>query len=136
MKEGGHYDDVDESQLPYIQLKILGSGGCSIVDKVEDRNKRRVFARKTFALKRSQRSWMIKTFKNETQIFRSLGKHHHIVQLFATYTTDGCLAMIMSPVADGGDLDKFLDDFNEHRDNPLQFQVHMEMKSVLERAFG
>jgi serine/threonine protein kinase len=108
IEEGGDYDHIDESRLPYTQLRILGSGGCSVVDQVEDRNTGYTFARKVFVPKRRNQSWMKETFKNEVRIIRSLGDHHHIVRLFATYTTNGSLAMIMSPVADGGDLDKFL----------------------------
>lgn len=82
---------------------------------------------------------MQEMFHNELSIIRSLKEHHHIVRVFATYTVKetGALAMLLSPVADGGDLDKYLERYSAYRRNPSGRTTKIaDMEVVLRQAFG
>lgn len=47
------------------------------------------------------------------------------------------LGLILSPVADGGDLDKFLGELVACRERPVQYGVRIRsMVKILEQAFG
>jgi serine/threonine protein kinase len=98
--EGSDHFDVEEARLPYKQVRILSSGGCSVVDEVQDCNTGQHFARKVFLRRRRNRARVMEIFENELRITRSLGKHHHMISIYTTYTTTNRLAMILSPVAD------------------------------------
>jgi serine/threonine protein kinase len=137
ISKGNTLHDVDEDQLPYVWRRNLGSDGCGIVEEVEDSNTGSVYARKLFQLKSWNKGSMKELFENEVEIIKSLGVHHHLIQVFATYTTKDKLGMILYPVAEGGDLHEFLTKFRELRSSPLECQTEIaDMTIVLERAFG
>ncbi|KAH7070329.1 kinase-like domain-containing protein, partial [Paraphoma chrysanthemicola] len=142
IRAGNHYDDVDETTLPYVHRRHLGKGGYGLVEAVEDRMTGRVYARKVFHPRKRERARMWEMFENEVQNTRALKAHHHMVRLHATYTTKDTLAMIMMPVADGGDLEKFLDEFNQYRnEHASQISGHEASQmlwkmGVLQMAFG
>jgi serine/threonine protein kinase len=87
ISKGNTLRDVEEDQLPYTWRSNLGSGACGIVEEVEDSNTGSVYARKLFRLKSRNKRSMKELFENEVEIIKSLGEHHHLIQLFATYTT-------------------------------------------------
>jgi len=141
IEEGSDHTDVEEVALPYVLLRNLGSGGCGIVEEVQDVNTGLTYARKVFLLRRRNREWMKEVFQNEVDIIKSLGDHPHLIHVFATYTTKDQLGLILSPVADQGDLDRFLGESKSMKDRydahegPLRFEID-QMASVLHRAFG
>ncbi|KAH7082031.1 kinase-like domain-containing protein, partial [Paraphoma chrysanthemicola] len=139
---GNHYDNAEETALPYVHRRYLGKGGYGLVEEVEDRMTGRVFARKVFHPRKRERARMREMFENEVDNTRAVEKHHHMVRLYATYTTKDTLAMIMMPVADGGDLEKFLDDVNQYRNvHASQISGHeasqmLWKRGILYMAFG
>jgi serine/threonine protein kinase len=135
--EGRNYVDVEETRLPYISRRLLGMGGYSFVDEVEDRNNGRVFARKVFVLKRRNRNRLRESFENEMSVIRTLQQHHHMIRVVATYTARQSLGIILSPVADGGDLDQWLDELVACRSSPHAHAARIAtIVQVLERAFS
>jgi serine/threonine protein kinase len=64
---------------------------------------------------------------------RLLASHHHIIQVFATYIAHRELALILSPVADGGDLHDFL---GNYQDAGIHAPGRGEKTLILYRAFG
>src|SRR5205823_1519628 len=46
--------------------------------------------------------------QNEIKIIRRLSSHPHIIRVFATYTCGRELGMILTPVAESGDLASYL----------------------------
>jgi serine/threonine protein kinase len=135
ISKGNTLRDVEEDQLPYTWRSNLGSGACGIVEEVEDSNTGSVYARKLFRLKSRNKRSMKELFENEVEIIKSLGEHHHLIQLFATYTTKDKLGLI--PVADGGDLHEFLASFQELKSSDTsQSSTMKNMTIILKRAFG
>lgn len=128
--------DVEEARLPYKHLRTLGIGGCSTVEEVEDVNTGDIYARKVFIPKRRNRARIKEIFENELKIIRSL-EHHHMVKIFATYTTKVRLAILLTPVADEDDLDSYLEKLIHYQQQP---ELHAEridiMTDVLKQSFG
>ncbi|KAH7378755.1 kinase-like domain-containing protein [Pyrenochaeta sp. MPI-SDFR-AT-0127] len=136
-EEGDDHIIDDDRCLPYRLVGNLGSGHCGIVEKVEDVNTGRVFARKKLWIRgQKAKAETERIFRNETAIIRGLERHHHIIRVFATYVSRHEVGLILQPVADGGDLEHFLDSVLELRStntsNPgLAFSI-----AVLHKAFG
>ena len=134
--EGTDHTNVDETRLPYALLRILGSGGCSVVEEVQDLSTGHNYARKLFIMKRRNKERLREIFENELKIIRSL-EHHHMVRIFATYTTKDRLALILTPVADDGDLDSYLEEFTVLQKNPEAHETRIaSMTQVLKQSFG
>lgn len=134
IREGDHHDISDKERLPYRLVENLGYGASAIVEKVEDVNTKSVYARKIFrnASSRNPEDSKLK-FNNEIQIMRRLAPHHHIIRVFATYVFQRELALILDPVADGGDLASFLQDFRDSKDAGVEDPKKTE---TLMSAFG
>ncbi|EAT80829.2 hypothetical protein SNOG_11785 [Parastagonospora nodorum SN15] len=129
VEEGCDLVDIDEAHLPYILQRNLGVGGCCIVEEVKDLTTSRIFAHKLFLFSRKNRVRLTEAFMNEVKVIRALRQHRHMIRLFATYTSKDRLGLILSPVADGGDLDKFLGE--------LVYEVQIKsMVRILEQSFG
>jgi serine/threonine protein kinase len=136
-EEGKHYDDIDDAHLPYTLIRILGSGSYGVVSEVNDSNTNRIYAHKVCVPPRRDRNQMREMFKNEIASMKSLTQHRHIIHLVASYTTTSSFGMIMTPVADGGDLYSFLGDFIDYCNNPNGKNSRIEdMTATLKRAFG
>ncbi|KAF2793965.1 kinase-like protein [Melanomma pulvis-pyrius CBS 109.77] len=135
INEGDHLElqEKDKDFLPYILVKNLGLGGSAVVEMVRDLNTGSVYARKIFRnvyarnLDKAKRN-----FHNELSVMRRLAAHHHIIQVFATYSAHRELALILKPVADGGDLAAFLQTFQDGVSHPL----YAERSRILHKAFG
>lgn len=109
LDEGQDYVFEDEEQLPYTHLKKPGSGHSGLVEKVQDCNTNRIFARKTTQISFSwAKEVRIKVFRNEVALIRRLCVHHHFIRVFATYMTPDEIILILHPVAGNGDLAKYL----------------------------
>ncbi|KAF1995992.1 kinase-like protein [Amniculicola lignicola CBS 123094] len=120
----------DTSKLPYKLLKNLGHGHSANVEMVEDRWTRSVYARKLFRICRS-RDERRRIYENEIKIIRKLAPHHHVIRVFATYVTNREIGIILSPVAEGGDLETFLQDYKD-----LDIPRPLEQTKILQQAFG
>jgi serine/threonine protein kinase len=128
IEEGGHYFLEPKDELPFDLIRNLGQGGCANVEEVRDRNTGAVYARKVFKIAgtHAERKHM---FDNEVKVIQRLAHHHHIIRVFATYVARREVGLILTPVADRGSLDMFLQDAKDGLLTPLDFQT-------LYRSFG
>ncbi|KAH7081322.1 kinase-like domain-containing protein [Paraphoma chrysanthemicola] len=140
IEQGKDYVNVDEADLPYDHVEVLGQGGTGFVEKVKDRMTGKTYARKTIPIVKYRKKEDRETvFKTELKTIRGLEGHHHIIKIFATYVTSRKFGLILLPVASHGDLSNYLDNFWKivdesalsHRDPRLN-----TMRLVLSRAFG
>ncbi|KAF2473709.1 kinase-like protein, partial [Lindgomyces ingoldianus] len=132
IREGDDYSCEADAQLPYKLVRNLGHSHSANVEMVEDVNTGTVFARKVFPIygSCSERKHI---FDNEIKIIQRLAPHHHVIRVFATYVAKREVGLILYPVADGGDLGTFLQDFKEAKAAQL---VQPEKTKVLESSFG
>jgi serine/threonine protein kinase len=109
IEEGQHFSLEPGDELPYKLLRNLGQGGFANVEEVEDRHTGMVFAHKVlkFAGSSVERQ---RLFENEVRVIRRLSPHHHITRVFATYVGRRQIGILLTPVADRGSLDMFLQD--------------------------
>ncbi|KAF2657970.1 kinase-like protein [Lophiostoma macrostomum CBS 122681] len=132
--EGAHLELESKDVLPYELIRNLGHGASASVEMVKDVTTGSVFARKIFRNVYSRNLNTVKRqFQNELHVMRRLASHHHIVRVFATYVAQRELALILSPVADGGDLAAFLQEF---RDAGFSSPTFRKDCLVLQRAIG
>jgi serine/threonine protein kinase len=132
IREGEDHLIEDDAQLPYKLIKNLGHGHTATVEMVKDMNTGSLFARKVIPIyaSRGERKHI---FHNEIKIIRRLAPHRHIIRVFATYVAKRQVGLILHPVADGGDLATFLQDFEEAKAaQPEQ----PEIIKILESSFG
>jgi serine/threonine protein kinase len=137
MIAGGHLglggSESTPDALLYEHVKMLGHGGTASVEMVRDVNTGLSYARKIIRnvydrnMQEAQRM-----LRNEVEIMKRLENHHHIVKVHATYIAKRELAIVLSPVADGGDLATYL----QNRRDKLTDGVTLERDHVLERSFG
>ncbi|KAH7117660.1 kinase-like domain-containing protein, partial [Dendryphion nanum] len=95
---------------PYESIRLLGHGGCGLVDEVVIRGAatRECYARKQVTMgKPARRKEMVKQLQDEARIIRRLN-HPHVVTVISTYTRGAVFGILMSPVADT-DLKQFLE---------------------------
>ncbi|PVH98199.1 kinase-like protein, partial [Periconia macrospinosa] len=132
VREGADLQISDHNVLPYKVIRNLGMGGCASVEMVEDTTTGQLFAHKIF---RRYHGPNLKKFRlevrNEIKIMRRLSSHPHIIRLFATYACKRDFGMILTPVADGGDLATYLLNILDSGNPPTA-----ENRAVLMRAFG
>ncbi|KAF2872134.1 kinase-like domain-containing protein [Massariosphaeria phaeospora] len=139
VQEGDHLDVQNKDLLPYVLVKNLGHGASASVEMVRDTNTGSVYARKIFRnvyapnMEEAKRS-----FHNELAIMLRLATHHHIIQIHATYIAQRELAFILRPVADGGDLAAFLQDYRDGHSSDTDARIpERNIKSrTLVKAFG
>jgi serine/threonine protein kinase len=137
IEEGRDYEVADEAQLPYVHLRSLGHGQSGMVEEVRDQHTNKVYARKTMSIPYSKAKKVKSTevFQNKVKIIRGLGKHRHIVSIFATYVTKRHFGIVLQPVASGGDLERFLSDYCTDTNGPDDPDSD-SMAVVLEQGFG
>lgn len=127
--------------LPYQHVRMLGHGGSASVEMIKDRNTGSLYARKVFKnvytrhLKDAKRQLL-----NEVQIIQRLSSHLHIIKVHATYIIKRELAIILDPVADGGDLANFLQNYRDSGYS-LYFDIdrgseRRKQNKILQRAYG
>jgi hypothetical protein len=133
-------DDHNQNVVPYEHVRILGSGAYGVVEMVRDTNTSSVYARKSFRnipvrkIEDAKRE-----LRNEVRIMRRLAAHHHIARVHASYTKGRELAIIIDPVADGGDLETFLQSYRDQGFQPFVNKRQAEksyQNDVLMKAFG
>ncbi|KAF2202453.1 kinase-like protein [Delitschia confertaspora ATCC 74209] len=132
VKEGDDLEISSRNVLPFRHIRVLGQGGCASVEEVQDIHTGAVFAHKIFRrfYGRDIASYK-KQFHNEIAIIRRLSEHLHIIRVFATYTCGREAGMILTPVANGGDLATFLQEISDSG-QPLT----NEQSCTLNQAFG
>ncbi|KAH7074996.1 kinase-like domain-containing protein [Paraphoma chrysanthemicola] len=138
IEQGDYLENVDSENLPYEYQDNLGCGVTSVVDKVMDLNTGNEFARKQYRVTgtQSNRKYMTETFHNELRNIRSLEKHRHIIQIWAAYTTETRLCILLFPVAEE-DLENYLSRLRECQDDPDRHVAQISrMTTVLVEAFG
>ena len=127
-------DSEEKKRLPYALEGNLGHGGYASVEMVRDLNTGSVYARKIIKNVSTRNIDTVKaSFLNEVRVMRLLASHRHIIQVFATYIAQRELALILSPVADNGDLHDFL---NRYQDAAATDPVRAKETMILHRAFG
>jgi serine/threonine protein kinase len=136
-EEGDDHVIADESQLPFAHIKILGSGHSGVVEKVVDVTTGTEFARKKMAIRsKSTRAETERIFRNEISIIRGLERHHHIIRVFASYMAKREIGLILEPVADEGDLSRFLEHVEEVREANRFDPRLARLLPIIDRAFG
>jgi serine/threonine protein kinase len=127
-------DSEEKKLLPYVLEGNLGHGGSASVEMVRDLNTGSLYARKIIRNVHTRNLRTVKlSFLNEVRVMRLLASHRHIIQVFATYIAQRELALILSPVADGGDLHDFL---GRYQDAAATDPVRAEDTMILTKAFG
>ncbi|KAF2680407.1 kinase-like protein [Lentithecium fluviatile CBS 122367] len=119
----------------YEFIKMLGHGGSASVEMVQGNYTGSLYARKIYRniytrnVKAAE-----KRLLEEVQIMRRLAPHHHIIRVHATYVVKRELAIILEPVANGGDLATFL---TNYRDRELWRGNDRAIEDdILHQAFG
>ncbi|KAF1999593.1 kinase-like protein, partial [Amniculicola lignicola CBS 123094] len=124
---------LSEAEIPYKLLGNLGFGAHGFVEKVKDVTSGNCYARKTFRADKTSLFKAQEMLRLEVQIIRELASHPHVIRVHATYISGRTLAIILQPVADGGNLTQFLADYRDlgegHPDKLLNRQT-------LIRTFG
>jgi serine/threonine protein kinase len=91
---------------------------------------KQLFALKTFRRYHGQQFENVRrAFKNEVSIMERLSSHIHIIQVWGTYICDRELGILLSPVANGGDLGAYLA-------RVFESGMTSEHEIILNRAFG
>lgn len=106
-------DDQCSNALQYQHVRMLGHGGSASVEMVRDLDTGSVYARKITRVYSRNVQEAKRKFLNEVEIMRRLAAHHHVVQVHATYIERRELTIILDPVADGGDLAGFLQNYRD-----------------------
>jgi serine/threonine protein kinase len=128
----------DTDLLPYEHMQMLGHGGTASVEMVRDIHTGSVYARKVVKNVYSRNMREAKqALLNEVKILKRLVAHHHVVRVHATYIKGRELAMILDPVADGGDLASFLQNYRDqgfswHKD--LTNKENLAQNDILRKA--
>jgi hypothetical protein len=101
---------VDPTQLPLAMRETLGDDMCGNFEVVATTNGT-LYARKTLSFHhiRDRRARQ-RIFINRMRIIGGLDKHHHIVQIFAAYVSPTEIGVLLFPMADHGNLSRFLSD--------------------------
>lgn len=138
--QGDSHVVIDGSQLPFRTLGRLGDGSFGTVEKVANADGV-AYARKILSFHPTKdRIEKEKIFHREVDIIKSLSKHHHIVQVFATYITLTEFALLLFPVADGGNLNDFLSVYwdEQHRfwSTRTMTETWKAMRQEIQRSFG
>jgi serine/threonine protein kinase len=142
IQAGDHLDldRNDGSVLPYVYVRMLGHGGNASVEEVCDINTGSIYARKIIKnvydrnIEEAKRRIL-----NEVRIMQRLAPHRHIVRVHATYNKGRELAIILEPVADGGDLAEFLQNYRDQgfcwSGNAISSE-NTYQNQILRKAFG
>jgi serine/threonine protein kinase len=116
--------------LPYDFVGHLGRGGDGVVWEVERRSDKFRFAMKVMYTDRRTRRALEQTLVTEVETIERLESHHHFIKLYDAYKTTRELGLVIWPVADGGSLKDYLEDYCE------EGSKSSAQTSVLCRAFG
>jgi serine/threonine protein kinase len=131
--QGSKHVIKSDTQLPFELIDTLGDGACGIVEKVANTDGIE-YARKRFRWRHTEdRKAKKRIFENEINIIKSLGTHHHLIQVFATYMSPREFALLLCPVADGGDVSNFL---TMYRHALQGTNSHNFMRQAIQRSFG
>ncbi|KAI8931434.1 hypothetical protein NX059_011763 [Plenodomus lindquistii] len=113
IEQGQSYLLEDNDELPYTLIRNLGHGSCANVEEVRDIRTGATLAKKVIKFHGS-RLEMRRIFDNELKVMHRLTRHHHIIQVFASYIGRREVGLILSPVASHGSLDVLIQDAVDH----------------------
>jgi serine/threonine protein kinase len=142
IEQDGHYNIDNEKRLPFDYKEVLGNGYSAVVQRVQHKKTKEMFAKKVikFPNSRKAREEYEERYYNEAAIIRSLRTHSHVIRLFATYmthTTPRSGGLLLQPAADEGDLQDYLDGYADLVEQTASRSADFErMTRVLEQAFG
>jgi serine/threonine protein kinase len=140
IEQDGDYNIENEERLPFEYKKVLGNGWSAVVEKVEHKQTKELFAKKVIKFPRNKgkaRREAEDRYYNEAAIIRSLRTHSHVIRLFATYTTPRSGGLLLQPAADEGDLQDYLDRYADLVEQSVNKPADLEkMTKVIEQAFG
>ncbi|KAI9682633.1 MAG: hypothetical protein M1822_006931 [Bathelium mastoideum] len=97
--EKKHIHFSGKETIPFKELGELGRGGYGKVDKVFSQFSQRELARKLFKRQRGGNKAAVQSFINELRVLKKI-RHHHCVELIASYTDARYFGIIMLPVAE------------------------------------
>ncbi|KAF2814573.1 kinase-like protein, partial [Mytilinidion resinicola] len=125
----GRHRYIEDGQLFFDQLKLLGNGASAQVHRVEHKDSKVHFARKSIerggSLKKQQSQ--LQEFEQELNTLRKL-HHRHLVRCYGSYTDKTSFALLIWPIAD----------HDAHK--PLHEQIPAQLtitdRDNLRRAFG
>lgn len=130
--DGQHIDIAHRDMLNFQFLGQLGHGASAMVEVVKDQTTGQKFAHKFFGKYYGKNFEGFKeAFKNEIAIIKRLQSHTHIVEVFGSYACGRELGMLLTPVANGGDLRAYLQDVKDTGTDLTENQC-----SVLNNSFG
>lgn len=133
ISSGEHYDVHDESLLPFQHIRHLGTSRWATVDQVKDIQTGAVYARKSrVKIPPNFIGSVREMYHRELRVIRHLGQHHHIIWAVASYNTKDSVALLIQPVAEGGDLKNFLLRISSEKDQKFKTR----MGAVIHRAYG
>ena len=144
----GKLDDYDSNaRAPYEHMDFLGRGHSGLVEKVQHKSTKQIYARKLMAVPKRKQAEQESIFLNEIAIIRKLYSHRHFVEVIEAYRTKQHFAIILWPVAEDGDLSEYLDRYcdikkstkNTESTNLEREAAETKLKAatvVLEQAFG
>lgn len=140
IEEGKAYIVDDNKLLPYQLLRNLGHGHSGNVEEVKDINTGRIFARKVIHIPGGRHGKdRRRVFENEIKIIHSLAGHHHVIKVFATYVSKFEAGLVLYPVADEGDHERFLISCSDNLpdyDSPGINRIDQARVNILKRSFG
>jgi serine/threonine protein kinase len=132
INKGDHLELQSTQHLPFRLVKNLGGGASAVVEMVEDVMSGKMYARKVF---RNVHSYNLKQVReqyfNEIKVIQRLAQHPHVINIHSSYKCGRDLALILDPVADGGDLAHFFQMIRDRDSKPT-----LRENQILLRAFG
>ena len=140
VEKNGEYIIDDVERLTFECKAVLGKGGDAVVEKVQHRITKAIFAKKVIQFphkKAKGRDQAKGRYYNEVAVIRKLKAHPHMIELFATYMTPQTGGLILFPAADQGDLKQYLEHYvDAFDDSTTEPVVIARMTTVLEKTFG
>jgi serine/threonine protein kinase len=109
LEDGGVHEYKNIDEVPYVHLALLGKGNSGLVEKVQYKTTKEIFARKLIMVPKRKQAEQEAIFRNEIEVIRRLCTHQHFIQVLAAYRTKQHFGIILKPVADNGDLSEYLE---------------------------
>jgi serine/threonine protein kinase len=113
IEKGSSHIDIDESRLPFELVRNLRQGAMGPVEEVRDRFTGQTFARKSIQFSRPQQNTIRDMLQKEVYAIQNSGQHYHFINVFAIYATKDSIAFLLQPVAEHGNLEDYLHQYQQ-----------------------